>query len=87
MAGFGGSSNSKKKVAPEPTLKLKPKSQWDKFKTLKKEVRIKVAARAIKTGVAGEWFDVGQIKSEGNEFTELAVVMQRGMIAEVSIQY
>jgi len=89
MAGFGGSSSSgggmkkKQKKGTDQVLKLKPKSQWDKYKILKKESRVKVAARSVKSdGTAGEWFDVGQIKSEGNEFTELAVVVQRGMIVE-----
>jgi hypothetical protein len=85
MAGFGGGASSKKDGKKGTVKALKPKSQWDKFKSFKKESRIKAAARAVDSdSVAGEWYEVGEIKSEGDEFTELAIVLQRGIIAEVS---
>jgi len=87
MAGFGGGGSTKKKGAKKKSAgstvpKLKPKGQWDKYKSMKKSSPVKVAARVVKTEGDAEWFEVGQIKSEGDEFTELAVVVQRGMIAE-----
>lgn len=33
-------------------------------------------------GAVGEWYEVGRIKSEGDAFTEIAVTLQRGIIAE-----
>lgn len=90
MAGFGGSGGggstkkkgAKKKSAGSTVPKLKPKGQWDKYKSMKKASAVKVAVRVVKTEGDAEWFEVGKIKSEGDEFTELAVVVQRGMIAE-----
>ena len=91
MAGFGGSGGGgstkkkgAKKSAGSTVPKLKPKGQWDKYKSMKKASAVKVAVRVVKTEGDAEWFEVGKIKSEGGEFTELAVVVQRGMIAEVS---
>jgi len=88
MAGFGGGGSSKKGAKKGTVKALKPKSQWDKYKSFKQEAtRIRAAARVVASAGdddsdAGEWYEVGQIKSEGDEFTELAVVMQRGIIAE-----
>ena len=91
MAGFGGggggkSSKKAKKSAPSTPIKLKAKSQWDRFGSLKKGTGVKVAVRVANDGSdAGEWYEVGCVKSEGDECTtELAVVLQRGIIAEVS---
>jgi hypothetical protein len=33
---------------------------------------------------ANEWLEVGRVKSEKDEFTEVAVARQRALIAEVS---
>ena len=41
-----------------------------------------VAVRVVNGEVKGEWLEVGRVKSEGDEFTEVAVAMQRGLIAE-----
>lgn len=92
MAGFGGGSSKKTggkkgkgKGKGPVTQKLKPKSQWDKYKRFKKSSSVKVAVRvaADAESDAGDWYEVGKIKSDGDEFTELAVVLQRGIIAEV----
>ena len=100
MAGFGGSNGgggsnkkkgakkNKKSAGSSTAMKLKPKGQWDKYKSLKNASQVRVAVRVVKTNEEGddaeEWFEVGKIKSEGDEFTELAVVLQRGIIVEVS---
>jgi len=98
LAGFGGaakSSSSSKKGNKKKTgggggasatpLKLKPKAQWTKFKSLTNESSVTVAMRVVaKEGSddVGQWFDVGMIKSEGDEFTEVAVALQKGIITE-----
>jgi len=96
LAGFGaaGSSSSKKGkkkktggASATTTQKLKPKTQWNNFKSLTNESSVTVAMRvAAKEGSGdvgvGQWFDVGMIKSEGGEFTEVAVALQKGIITE-----
>jgi hypothetical protein len=92
MAGFGGGGGmgaSKKKGKKgnktSKTVVLKPKAQWDRYAALKKASAVKVAVRvANEGGDAGEWYEVGKVKSEGDEFTEIALMVQRGVIAEVS---
>eukprot|EP00978_Attheya_sp_CCMP212_P040222 scaffold217355_cov46-Attheya_sp.AAC.3 len=104
MGGFGGAAagGSKKKkkkgndqkaggmssTTTNAVSKLKPKSQWDKYKNLKEASTIQVAVRVAAnsnedSSAAGEWCEIGKIRSEGDAFTELAVVLQRGLIAEV----
>ena len=89
MAGFGGGASKKggkKGKNKGAAQKLKPKSQWDKYLKMKKASSVKVAVRVSNEGSdAGEWYEVGKVKSENDEFTELAVVLQRGIIADVSI--
>ena len=88
MAGFGGGGsggkkkkkNNKKKAAP---LSLKPKQQWDRYANLKASKAFKVAVRVINDSNDGEWYETGKVKSENDESTEIAVAMQRGIIAEV----
>lgn len=86
MAGFGSASGGKKgKKAKKGSvpLKLKPKSQWDRYcDVLKKSAAISVAVRVVKGDERGEWLKVGRVKTEGDDFTQLAVAMQRGLIAE-----
>lgn len=92
MAGFGAGSPSSKKSGGgkkkggsggASTLKLKPKTQWDKYKSLKSESSVNVAVRVANEGSeAGQWFDIGTVKSEGDEYTEAAVALQKGIIAE-----
>jgi hypothetical protein len=103
MGGFGGAATGSKKkkkkgndqkagglsssTTTTAVSKLKPKSQWDKYKNLKEastiQVAVRVAAATDADADAGEWCEIGKIRSEGNAFTELAVVLQRGLIAEV----
>lgn len=87
MAGFGGGGGSSKKKGGNKKNKskakpLKPKSQWDKYKSLKEATSVKVAARSVTEGNDGEWYEVGKVKSEEDKLTELAVFMQRGIITE-----
>jgi len=90
MAGFGGGAGSssspkgsKTKKGASAALKLKPKTQWDKYKSFKTASSINVAMRVANEGSdVGQWFDVGMIKSEGDEFTEVAVALQKGIITE-----
>lgn len=73
--GFGGAAGGKKKES-----KLKPKQQWDRYLDLKKEERYRVAVSKDDK----EWLEVGSIKSQGDAFTEAALVKQKGLIADVS---
>jgi len=82
MAGFGAGSSKK-------TIKLKPKTQWDRYLNLKKSSAFYVAARLVNEGDSGDseegggdWFSVGAVRSEGDEFTEAAVGLQKGIIME-----
>jgi hypothetical protein len=85
MAGFGSSSSSKKKKGSDnSSVKLKPKAQWDKYMSLKKSQSVQVSVRVVQSNSDqnGEWLQVGRVKSENDEYTEAAIVMQRGIIAE-----
>lgn len=85
MAGFGGAgaaSKKKKKSGGGPKLpKLKAKSQWDRYKDLKKYKPVTVGVR-----IQGEeeWMEVGRVRSANDEYTEVAVARQRALIAEHS---
>ena len=79
MAGFAsadGDSNKKKKE-----MKLKPKQQWDRFASLKKETSVLVAVRVVGQE---DWLEVGRVKSKDNASIEAAVAKQRVIIAEHS---
>lgn len=96
----GGSSNSKnkkknKKNTPQKkTSTLKPKQQWDRYaKNLKAATAFKVGVRVVNddstdndtdTENENKWLETGKVKSDNNESTEIAVAMQRGIIAEHS---
>lgn len=86
LAGFGASSGgggkkAKKSVAP---IKLRPKQQWDRYSELKREEKVQVAIRlTADEGECTDWLEVGRVKSRENKFPELAVALQRAIIAEV----
>lgn len=95
MAGFGGGAktsggkkNKKNKKSKAAPMVLKPKQQWDRYANLKAFKAFKVAVRVINDDADesddGEWFETGNVKSENDESTEIAVAMQRGIIAEHS---
>jgi len=83
MAGFGGGGSAPSSKLP----KLKAKSQWDRYADLKQCKKVTVGVR-IKGdaggGVAGEWMEVGRVRSEDDGNTEVAVARQRALIAEHS---
>lgn len=80
FAGFGNVEKNDKKEG----VKLKPKQQWDRYMTnLKKMERVKVAVRIKGTE---DWIVAGYVKSIDNAFTELAVIKQKALIADVSIE-
>ena len=89
MAGFGGSgsggnkkSKGNKKKATVAPQKLKAKSQWDRYCIdLKKSKSHSVAVRVTGGDEGGEWVKVGKVKGDGVT-AEVAVVLQRGIIAE-----
>ena len=90
MAGFGGggggSSKSKKKKSNKSTpIKLKPKLQWDRYQSFKKENKVRVGIRDKDAGDSAEWLEVGRVKSKENQHTVAAVALQRAIIAEVSL--
>jgi len=78
-AGFGGGGGAAK---DKKEIKLKPKQQWDRYTALKKETSYKVA---VKPGDGDEWLEVGAVKSQGSDKTEIAVARQRALIAEVRL--
>jgi hypothetical protein len=78
-AGFGGPKNDKKKKDKE--LKLKPKQQWDRYTNLKKATMVRVAVR-VEGEEDAEWLEVGRVRSNDDNYTEIAVAKQRVLIAE-----
>eukprot|EP00565_Helicotheca_tamesis_P006422 CAMPEP_0185730062 /NCGR_PEP_ID=MMETSP1171-20130828/8314_1 /TAXON_ID=374046 /ORGANISM="Helicotheca tamensis, Strain CCMP826" /LENGTH=238 /DNA_ID=CAMNT_0028399045 /DNA_START=111 /DNA_END=827 /DNA_ORIENTATION=+ len=92
LAGFGGggggAKNKKKKGKSKSSSgaapPLKPKAQWDRYYDLKKYTVVPVAVRVIGGDDDGEWLEVGRIKSENDEYTEIAVARQKALIAEHS---
>jgi hypothetical protein len=92
--GGGGGSNSGS--SGSDVTKLKPKQQWDRYLDLKRETKIRVAVRCkteqkndddgdsvSSSQSEEEWLEVGRVKSKDDKYTELAVVRQRAIIAEV----
>jgi len=89
MAGFGASNNSKKanskkkSSGTKPAEKLKPKTQWDRYKSLKEASSVTVGMRVMYEGdEVGKWRSIGLVRSEGDEFTEMAISLQKGIIGE-----
>jgi predicted lactoylglutathione lyase len=91
--GFGGGGESKKKSGfggmnkneiKDNDGKLKPMQQWNRYKDLKGEPKIRVGVRIIGDDDNKDWFEVGRIKSKESKYTEMAVFRQRAIIAEVS---
>lgn len=88
-AGFGGGASAdspdgkKRKKGQQAVVgsALKPKQQWDRYADFKGEDKVRVAVRC--KGESDEWLEVGRVRSKGNEFPGLAVVIQRALIAEV----
>ena len=80
-----GKTKGKKSANTKSNPVLKPKGQWDRYAKMKKANGVRVACRVVaKEDDNQDWYEVGRIKSEENEFTEMAVMTQRGIIAEVS---
>jgi hypothetical protein len=77
--GFGGGVA---KQNNKDSSKLKPKQQWDRYLSFKKERAIPVGVR-----VADEnWLEVGCIKSKDDATpVDIAVTRQRALIAEVCV--
>ena len=82
----GGSRSTN--TAPPP-LKLKAKSQWDRYcdPALNAATSYPVAVRVIRSGsdndnASRDWIVVGKVKSEDDALTEIAVALQRGIIVE-----
>ncbi|KAL7542950.1 hypothetical protein ACHAWF_007284 [Thalassiosira exigua] len=86
MAGFGASATKKqKKKGGAAVPKLKAKSQWDRYADLKKSQKVTVGVRIKGDGdSSNEWMEVGRVRSEGDEYTEVAIARQRALIAEHS---
>lgn len=87
MAGFGGGESSSKKgknkKAGAKLPKLKAKAQWDRYAELKQCQKFTVGVRIKGDGDKnGDWMEVGRVRSENDEFTEVAVARQRALIAE-----
>ncbi|KAL7536009.1 hypothetical protein ACHAXR_006866 [Thalassiosira sp. AJA248-18] len=86
MAGFGAASSKKKKGGAK-VPKLKAKAQWDRYQDMKQREKINVGVR-IKgdddESSANEWMEVGRVRSADDDNAEVAVAMQRALIAEHS---
>jgi hypothetical protein len=95
LAGFGSgggggtaAKKKNKKNTKETTknTKLKPRQQWDRFlsEELKTAEVIRVACCKKDTEDANnkKWFEIGQVKSVDNAFTDAAVIRHRALMAE-----
>lgn len=85
-AGFGASASAGSAKNNNDGNKLKPKQQWDRYMNdLKKMDKIRVGVRVEGgEGENNDWIEAGHIKSLDNLYTEVAVVRQRALIADVS---
>ena len=75
----------KKKKKRRKTQKLKPKQQWDRYGNMKKQSGIRVAVRVLDGDSSSDWLEVGRVKSKDEITTEMAVVRQKVIIAEVRV--
>mmetsp|Transcript_3099 Transcript_3099/g.3580 ORF Transcript_3099/g.3580 Transcript_3099/m.3580 type:complete len:236 (-) Transcript_3099:29-736(-) len=89
MAGFGASSKKGKASKKDSgnTKKLKPRQQWDRFISddLKTSDSVRVAVRVVPVPASlspDKWFEVGEIKSKDNAYTEASVIRHRMLIAD-----
>lgn len=85
-SGSGGGNKKKGKGGGgggSGSPSLKPKQQWDRYIAFKKEDKVRVAVRCKGDGESDEWLEVGRVKSKDNAYTEVAVAIQRAIIAEV----
>lgn len=83
MAGFGSPSKGSGGKKKKKEQKLKPKQQWDRYISLKKETMVRVAVQGEEDD-NNDWLEVGRVKSKDNANTEIAVAKQRVIIAEHS---
>jgi hypothetical protein len=81
--GAGGSTKSDGKKSSSSLSKLKPKQQWDRYLDMKGTVKVPVGVR-MKEDDSDAWIQVGYVRSKDDAYTEIAVAMQRALIAEVS---
>ena len=81
-SGFGGKVKNEMK---DNDSKLKPMQQWNRYKDLKGEPKIRVGVRIIGDDENKDWLEVGRVKSKESKYTEMAVFRQRAIIAEVSV--
>ena len=81
-SGFGGKVKNEIK---DNDSKLKPMQQWNRYKDLKGEPKIRVGVRIIGDDENKDWLEVGRVKSKESKYTEMAVFRQRAIIAEVSV--
>jgi hypothetical protein len=81
--GFGGAGGSTSSSGQGNVVKLKPKSQWDRYLSITTPP-IRVAVRILGEEQE-EWLEVGWVKHliEENLSVEMAVARQRALIAEV----
>ena len=90
MAGFGDAASSSSNESKE--VKLKPKQQWDRYTTLKKENSVVVGVKVVGAAVidteetASDWLVVGAVKSESTIPIDVAVARQRALLVEVCIE-
>uniref|UniRef100_A0A7S1YEK3 Uncharacterized protein n=1 Tax=Grammatophora oceanica TaxID=210454 RepID=A0A7S1YEK3_9STRA len=78
MAGGFGTPSKK---GGSDRAKVRPKQQWDRYKKMKKDKLVRVAVRV---DGQGDWLEVGRVKSQGSEYTEFALAVQKSLIIEHS---
>lgn len=76
MAGFGGSSSTKKSSSPP---KLKAKAQWDRYLAMKQVESFPVG---VKDKTLEDWLVVGKVRSQDVTQVSQATARQRALLAE-----